>query len=44
MCPGPFDVIIERRTVQLFPRIEGISDNKLEVAAGPFGSWALKNN
>jgi hypothetical protein len=25
VCPGPFDVIIERRTVQLFPRSEQLS-------------------
>jgi hypothetical protein len=25
VCPGPFDVVIERRTVQLFPRDEQIS-------------------
>ncbi len=39
VCPGPFDVIIERRTVQLFP--EQDLPTALQVLAGRLGSVGI---
>ena len=39
VCPGPFDVVIERRTVQLFPA--GERDAAMDRLAARVGSKAL---